>query len=43
MGAEGVQARTAATAEKMRHQRAAGQLATALGGPHMWGKKNLFH
>lgn len=43
MGAEGAQARTAATAEKMRHPRAAGQQATALEEPHMWGKKNLFH
>lgn len=46
MGAEGLQARTAVTAEEMGHQRAVGQQATALGGPYIkvWGgKKNLFH
>lgn len=42
MGAGGLQARTAATAEKIRHQRAAGQQATALEGPphkSMWGEE----
>lgn len=35
MGAGGLQARTAATAEKMGHQRAAGQQATALEACHI--------
>lgn len=44
MGAGGLQARTAVTAEEMGHQRAVGQQATALGGhKSMGGKKNLFH
>lgn len=43
MGAGGLQARTAVTAEEMGHQRAVGQQATALGGPYIkvWGGRRI--